>query len=209
MCLNYFYFLYFVLMNKTLKDYIPELNNDNTNEIDEIDESNLDVVFDNNQNIDLNTINNYQEQLKKDINPLDIKKKYIIDTIKNFSKFEQIEIFKILKKNNVKYSENNNGIFINLNIVSENTLDEVELFINFCITKKNCLQIEKNKIDKIAKLIKEDDNNYNNNIINNKLEDEHPINIKKGIEYSVNNNNNDEDKNEMYYKESNFVLPTL
>lgn len=207
MCLNYFYFLYFVLMNKTLKDYIPELNNDNTNEIDEIDESNLDVVFDNNQNIDLNTINNYQEQLKKDINPLDIKKKYIIDTIKNFSKFEQVEIFKILKKNNVKYSENNNGIFINLNIVSENTLDEVELFINFCITKKNCLQIEKNKIDKIAKLIKEDDNNYNNNIINNKLEDEPPINIQKGIEYSE--NNNDEDKNEMYYKESNFILPTL
>jgi hypothetical protein len=194
-------------MNKTLKDYIPELNSEG------FDDSNIDIIFDSNEPIELCDINNsnnlekIKEEVKKDINPLDTKKKYIIDTIKKFTKFEQIEIFKILKKNNVKYSENNNGVFINLNILSESILDEIELFINFCITKKNCLQAEKNKREKIAKLIKEEDKNFKNNVINNPIETESKLNIQKGIEYVE--INNEEDKNEMYYKESNFVLPTI
>ena len=148
-------------MNKTLDDYIPELN-DMDMDID------MDIVFDNTDTIDMGSKKN--ENIKKDINPLDIKKKFIIDTIKRFCKFEQIEIFKIFKKHNIKYTENNNGIFINLNIISESILDEIELFINFCITKKKCLQVEKTKRENLAKLIK-DDNNYssNNNISNHKF----------------------------------------
>ena len=56
-------------MEKTLDDYIPELNN-------------IDIVFDNNVNIDsLNNIESFdiskkEVNLKKEINPLEVKKIY-------------------------------------------------------------------------------------------------------------------------------------
>ena len=37
---------------------------------------------------------------------------------------ENIEIFKILQKNNVKYTENNNGIFVNGKTIPENVDDK-------------------------------------------------------------------------------------
>ena len=44
-------------------------------------------------------------------------KKIIVlrDKIQALDKFHQIEIFKILKTHNVNYTENRNGIFINMN----------------------------------------------------------------------------------------------
>ena len=69
------------------------------------------------------------------------------------------------------------------------------------------IHAQKNKREKIAKLIKEEDKNFKNNVINNPIETESKLNIQKGIEYVE--INNEEDKNEMYYKESNFVLPTI
>ena len=182
-------------MEKTLEDYIPDLNK-------------AEIIFDNVKSVNLENITNKNEIIKKEINPLEVKKKYIIDTVKKFCKVELFEIFKIIKKNNIKYTENNNGVFINLNIVSESILDEIELFINFCLTKKDSLQIEKYERENLAKLIKEDINReikVNNNI--NSINNDINLNIQKGIEYT--DINNDEDKNEMYYKESNFILPSL
>ena len=37
------------------------------------------------------------------------------ENIQNLSKFHQLEVFRILKKNNVEYTENRNGIFVNMN----------------------------------------------------------------------------------------------
>ena len=205
-------FLFFIICinGKNFRRLYPELNN-------------IDIVFDNNENnVNIDSLNNIESfdiskkevNLKKEINPLEVKKKFIIDTVKKFCKVELIEIFKIIKKYNIKYTENSNGIFINLNIVNENILDEIKLFIDFCITKKNSLQVERNKRENLAKLIKEDTEKIfkiNKEINSNIIEQEVNLNIQKGIEYSNsnNNNNNDEDKNEMYYKESNFILPTV
>ena len=44
---------------------------------------------------------------------------------------EQVEILKILEKNKVKYTSNNNGIFINMNKLSSEILDELDTFIKF------------------------------------------------------------------------------
>lgn len=58
---------------------------------------------------------------------MDIKNK-----IDNLSENEIIEIFKIIKDNNEKYSTNKNGIFINLSTLKKNTIQEISNFLYFC-----------------------------------------------------------------------------
>ena len=53
------------------------------------------------------------------------------DVITDLDICEQAEILKILEKNKVKYTSNNNGIFINMNKLSFEVLDEIDEFIKF------------------------------------------------------------------------------
>lgn len=80
------------------------------------------------------------------------KKKKLINDIKNLSKNEHIQIFHIIKNANIKYTENNNGIFINLNNINDEILYKLIDFIKY--TKFNNNELE--KIDKIRDKIRED-----------------------------------------------------
>ena len=71
----------------------------------------------------MNTINDVKFNIKD--------KKQLVKDISNLNKIEHIEIFKIFKKDNIKYTENSNGIFINLNKVDDKTLLKVRNFLNF------------------------------------------------------------------------------
>jgi len=91
-----------------------------------------------NQNGDvfLSTIEINQDSI--DTNKIDDLKKNIIDTkrrvikeVGKLNKLEHMEIFKILRSHNVIYSENVNGIFINLSPVNIGALNDVILFINY------------------------------------------------------------------------------
>ena len=88
-----------------------------------------------------------------------LKKKKLIEITKNLTKVEYLEIFNIIKNDNCQYSENKNGVFINLLNVSEKTIDKIFDFINFFKhknedlvkheeiinnTKKNIIEINKN-----------------------------------------------------------------
>ena len=57
-------------------------------------------------------------------------KKIIIlrDKIQALDKFHQIEIFKILKTDNVNYTENRNGIFINMNELDNKIIKKIEKY---------------------------------------------------------------------------------
>ena len=180
-------------------------------------------LFDNKSQIIFNdiketNINNLEKQnindLSKDnssdeidINNLELKKKYIIDTIKNFSKVEHIEIFKIFKKYNVKYTENSNGIFVNLNILNEKIINKIETFVNFCIANKDYLSSEKSKIEKMKKLISEKNKiqEENLNFDHNNIDDKN--NKESTYQYQYENDNID--NNEMYYQESKFIIPSI
>lgn len=70
------------------------------------------------------------------MNKNDICKKIKIDIV-NLSINEIEEIFKIIYKNNSTYTKNNNGIFINLNWLDEETLKNIDNYINFCIKSHN------------------------------------------------------------------------
>ena len=52
-------------------------------------------------------------------------------TIETLNKQHHIEIGTILKNNNVPLNENKNGIFINLNNISQDVIDKIEEYISF------------------------------------------------------------------------------
>ena len=105
-------------------------------------------------------------------------KKNLIKAIEYLSKVEHIEIFKIIQKNKIKYTQNDNGIFINLSLLDNKMVDEIQNFVNFCIDNKKSLDKkekiinkEKNKIfsnkDKSSDDNSSDDNLKDDNINDN------------------------------------------
>ena len=49
----------------------------------------------------------------------------------NLTMDQNIEIYKIIKKDKIKIMKNNNGVFVNLNTLSENILKELENLIHY------------------------------------------------------------------------------
>ena len=92
----------------------------------------------------------------------------IKNNISNLNNNELEEIFKIVYKNNNNYTKNNNGVFINLNWLNEDTLNQINNYINFCIKSHN----EINKYEDICHMLNESINNkddISNEIINNPI----------------------------------------
>ncbi len=114
----------------------------------------------------------------------EMKRKRIIESIKNLNLFEHQEIFKIIKKQNIKYSENSNGIFINMNKLSEKTIIEIDTFITYCNSNKDKFKDEHQLRTDLKKFV-------DNRISQEKKEDTLCVNpnnkeedtIEKGISY--------------------------
>ena len=48
-----------------------------------------------------------------------------------------IELFKIILETGENYTKNNNGVFINLNWLNDETLNKINNYISFCIKSQN------------------------------------------------------------------------
>ena len=59
--------------------------------------------------------------------------------IEILSKEEKIEVFKIIKKHDLFYTQNNNGIFIILNKLENTVIDEIDHFLLFLNKTKEVL----------------------------------------------------------------------
>jgi len=59
-------------------------------------------------------------------------RKRIMEKINVLSKYEHIEIFRIFKSHNIGFSQNNNGIFIDISNVPNAVLKDIHNFIEFC-----------------------------------------------------------------------------
>jgi hypothetical protein len=75
--------------------------------------------------------------------------RYIQSNIDKLCQIEIDEIFKILYKNNSTYTQNNNGIFVNLNWIDGAILMQIYNYITFCLTS----QSEINKYEIMKTLI--------------------------------------------------------
>ena len=66
------------------------------------------------------------------VNKLSIKRlKEIRDIITELDVCEQSEVLKIVEKNNIKFTENKNGVFINMNKLSDKAIEDIESFLQY------------------------------------------------------------------------------
>lgn len=141
-----------------------------------------------------NVVNILSESFEKNItikiinnDNLILKKKKLIEISKNLTNLEYLEIFNIIQEDNCTYSQNKNGVFINLSNISENTIDKIFNFINFIKHKKEDL-IKYEEYINIAK------KNIDTNI--NKVLNENNIETEPRDKYYENYENEEEEEEE-------------
>lgn len=79
-----------------------------------------------------NTQNDNQEDIKNnDINLKNNKLKNLRDIINTLEEYQLVEIIKIIKKNNIKYTQNKNGIFLNMCKMDKCVIDSIEQYLVF------------------------------------------------------------------------------
>jgi len=70
-------------------------------------------------------------------------KKRIMTKIQNLkNKKHYMHLYKIIKDNNVTYSQNNNGVFINLSNISDEILNKIVEYLNYLDTRNSEIDSE-------------------------------------------------------------------
>ena len=87
------------------------------------------------------------------------------EQIENLDVFHHNKILKVLIKNNIKYSENRNGIFVNMNSFDENTVNEIKKTLLYITKQEKSLQDIENIKEEINKDYFENDNKEKNTFI--------------------------------------------
>ena len=57
--------------------------------------------------------------------------KELREKINSLDNYEHLEILKIIIKNDVKFTENSNGVFVNMNKLDDKSLNEIKSFLSF------------------------------------------------------------------------------
>jgi hypothetical protein len=74
-------------------------------------------------------------------------RKQFLEDLKILSKEEYQEIFRIIKRNNIEYSENSNGVFFDLMNVSNEIFEKLSSFITFCKVQRQSEEIRVHEMD--------------------------------------------------------------
>lgn len=64
----------------------------------------------------------------------------LVEAIQQLNATEYEELFKLLYENKCEYTQNNNGIFLNLSWLPEAMISKLELFIKFCKASRREIQ---------------------------------------------------------------------
>lgn len=98
----------------------------------------LDYLIDNNETDNDNNIDDYNNVDENDFDDNTIELNFIRIAIESMSKFNQIEVLRILKKyKDVTLWENNYGVHINLSEIKKETIYDLKEFINY-VNKQEC-----------------------------------------------------------------------
>ena len=86
-----------------------------------------------------------QQQQQQNVNIDSLK--YLRDKVESLTVFHQTEILRILHTNKVTFSENKNGIFVNLTYVGTDVIDAINEYIIYVYKQESQLnEIEEKKI---------------------------------------------------------------
>lgn len=70
-------------------------------------------------------------------------KKYIMTKIQNLkNKKHYMHLYRLIKDNNVIHSQNNNGVFINLNNISDEILEKIVQYLKYLDTRNSEIDSE-------------------------------------------------------------------
>ncbi len=75
------------------------------------------------------------------------ERKRVLNELKKLVKSEQEQIFLILKRYRVDYSENSNGVFFDLNRLHKEPFDEIKKFLAFCQTNRNDFEVRERQME--------------------------------------------------------------
>ena len=87
------------------------------------------------------------------------QRKHVLDDIKNqgLTKEEYEELFRIIKRNNIEYSENSNGIFFDLNTVTDDVIEKIITFLQFCKEQRKAEEVRTHDLEFYATNVADDD----------------------------------------------------
>jgi dsDNA-specific endonuclease/ATPase MutS2 len=60
-------------------------------------------------------------------------KKRVFEDIKTLARPEQEELFRILRRMKESYTENSNGIFFDLTLISDQAFEQMKEYLRFCL----------------------------------------------------------------------------
>ena len=87
-------------------------------------------------------------------------KRLLINRIEKLGSIEHDEIFKIIKKSDVGFTQNSNGVFLNFSSLQDNIVQEIETFVTYCEQNQKELDDYDKKISNVKM------NNINNVTLN-------------------------------------------
>lgn len=93
--------------------------------------------------------------------------------IESLEKSNHTKILQVLIKNNVKYSENRNGIFINMNALNKETINEIIVTLDYISEQEKTI----NDIEKLKNNLNENYFKNNNKEIKTNNVNEEPAEI--------------------------------
>jgi hypothetical protein len=87
------------------------------------------------------------------------QRKQVLDDIKNqgLTKEEYEELFRIIKRDNVEYSENSNGIFFDLSLVPDMVIGKILGFLQFCKEQRKSEEIRTHDLEFYATNVADDE----------------------------------------------------
>ena len=77
--------------------------------------------------------------------------------IENFSKEDQIEILRIIHNSGLYITENNNGCFLSMEDLDQDTVNKIIEYVNYNEKKENELNNIEEKKDKISNILLNND----------------------------------------------------
>ena len=79
------------------------------------------------------------------------ERKRVFESIKLLVKPEQEELFRILRRMKENYTENSNGIFFDLTLLSETTFCQIKDYMDFCLRTRQDHEIRLKELETIRK----------------------------------------------------------
>lgn len=76
-----------------------------------------------------------------------LDRKQCLEELKPLVKSEQVQIFRILKKHNVDYTENSSGVLFDLLKISKDAFTEIRTFLSFCKDNRNNFELRDREME--------------------------------------------------------------